>query len=34
MENNNNVWISVEENLPRQDEEVIVLCDELNVAPN
>lgn len=27
-------WISVEEELPRQDEEVIVLCDDLNVAPN
>ena len=27
-------WISVEKNLPKQDEEVIVLCDELNVAPN
>lgn len=29
-----NIWISVDENLPRQDEEVIVLCDELHVAPN
>ena len=29
-----NQWISVDENLPRQDEEVIVLCDELHVAPN
>lgn len=27
-------WMSVEEELPRQDEEVIVLCDDLNVAPN
>ena len=27
-------WISVEEELPKQDEEVIVLCDYLNVAPN
>ena len=27
-------WISVEEELPKQDEEVIVLCDDLNVAPN
>lgn len=27
-------WRSVEEELPRQDEEVIVLCDDLNVAPN
>lgn len=26
-------WISVEENLPKQDEEVIVLCDELNTVP-
>ena len=26
-------WISVEESLPKQDEEVIVLCDELNTAP-
>ena len=29
-----NQWISIDENLPKQDEEVIVLCDELNVAPN
>ena len=29
-----NQWISVDENLPKQDKEVIVLCDELNVAPN
>ena len=29
-----NEWISVEDSLPEQDEEVIVLCDELNVAPN
>ncbi len=29
-----NQWISVDENLPRQDEEVIVLCDDLYVAPN
>lgn len=29
-----NQWISVEEKLPKQDEEVIVLCDDLNVAPN
>ena len=27
-------WRSVEEELPKQDEEVIVLCDDLNVAPN
>ena len=27
-------WISVEEDLPKQDEEVIVLCDDLNIAPN
>ena len=26
-------WISVEKDLPEQDEEVIVLCDELNTAP-
>ena len=26
-------WISIEESLPKQDEEVIVLCDELNTAP-
>lgn len=26
-------WISVKESLPKQDEEVIVLCDELNTAP-
>ena len=26
-------WISVEESLLKQDEEVIVLCDELNTAP-
>lgn len=26
-------WISVEDSLPEQDEEVIVLCDELNTAP-
>ena len=26
-------WISVEDGLPEQDEEVIVLCDELNTAP-
>ena len=26
-------WISVEKDLPKQDEEVIVLCDELNTAP-
>ena len=26
-------WISVEDRLPEQDDEVIVLCDELNVAP-
>lgn len=25
-------WISVEDSLPRQDEEVIVLCDKLNVS--
>ena len=30
----NNQWKSVEEELPKQDEEVIVLCDDLNVAPN
>ena len=28
----NNQWISVEDSLPNQDEEVIVLCDELNTA--
>lgn len=26
-------WISVEDSLPRQDEEVIVLCDKLNASP-
>ena len=26
-------WISVKDDLPKQDEEVIVLCDELNTAP-
>ena len=26
-------WINVEKSLPKQDEEVIVLCDELNTAP-
>lgn len=26
-------WISVEDSLPRQDEEVIVLCDKSNVSP-
>lgn len=26
-------WISVEYYLPKQDEEVIVLCDNLNTAP-
>lgn len=26
-------WISVEDSLPQQDEEVIVLCDKLNVSP-
>ena len=29
-----NRFISVKETLPKQDEEVIVLCDDLNVAPN
>ena len=29
----NHQFISVEDNLPKQDEEVIVLCDELNTAP-
>lgn len=29
-----NQLVSVEEKLPKQDEEVIVLCDDLNVAPN
>ena len=29
-----NRFISVKEALPEQDEEVIVLCDDLNVAPN
>lgn len=28
-----NQWISVEDNLPEQDEEVVVLCDEFNTAP-
>ena len=26
-------WIRVEDSLPKQDEEVIVLCDEHNTAP-
>lgn len=26
-------WISVEDRLPQQDEEVIVLCDKSNVSP-
>lgn len=29
-----NQWISVDENLPKQDEEVIVLCGDSNIAPN
>lgn len=29
-----NRFISAKEALPKQDEEVIVLCDDLNVAPN
>ena len=29
-----NQWISVEDDLPRQDEEVIVLCGDSNTAPN
>ena len=29
-----NRFISVKETLTKQDEEVIVLCDELNIAPN
>ena len=28
-----NQWISVKDYLPKQDEEVIVLCDEFNTAP-
>lgn len=31
--NPKNPWISVEDYLPKQDEEVIVLCDNLNTAP-
>ena len=27
-------WISVKDYLPKQDDEVIVLCDELNTAPS
>lgn len=26
------LWISVKDRLPEQDEEVIVLCDDLNIA--
>lgn len=26
-------WISVKDSLPEKDEDVIVLCDELNTAP-
>ena len=29
----NHQFISVTDNLPKQDEEVIVLCDDLNTAP-
>lgn len=32
-DNPKNTWISVKDSLPKQDEEVIVLCDELNTAP-
>lgn len=31
--NPKSLWISVNDRLPQQDEEVIVLCDELNTAP-
>lgn len=31
--NPKSLWISVEDSLPQQDEEVIVLCDDLNTAP-
>lgn len=34
MKGKTNRFINVKEALPKQDEEVIVLCDELNVAPN
>lgn len=34
MEGKTNRFINVKEALPEQDEEVIVLCDDLNVAPN
>lgn len=31
--NPKSIWISVKDRLPEQDEEVIVLCDDLNTAP-
>ena len=31
--NPKSLWISVKDKLPKQDEEVIVLCDDLNTAP-
>ena len=34
MKGKTNRFINVKEALPKQDEEVIVLCDDLNVAPN
>lgn len=30
--NPKSLWISVKDRLPKQDEEVIVLCDDLNIA--
>lgn len=32
--NEHHRWIRVEEELPKQDEEVIVLCGDSNIAPN
>ena len=31
--NPKSIWINVKDRLPEQDEEVIVLCDDLNTAP-
>lgn len=31
--NPKSLWISVKDRLPEQNEEVIVLCDDLNTAP-
>ena len=31
--NPKSLWISVKDRLPKQDEEVIALCDDLNIDP-